>query len=247
VFVNHHTDNAVLSALPAEDFELLRRHLRGALLASRSILFDAGEPVTRAYFPHRGAISLVVVLSRGQMIEAALTGKDGMVGAFAALDAQPAACRAIVQIEGTASVIDLEVLRQIAKARDAVRTMLFRHARALFAQAQQAAACNASHPLEARLCRWLLRASDASGSISLSTTQESIAEILGVRRTSISLVAHNMQQAGLIRTRRGHIELLDVAALRENACECYASTAAHYDRLVTPGAGGPKIVAAQGA
>jgi CRP-like cAMP-binding protein len=235
MFVNNHSDNRLLSALPAEDFELLRRNLRGTVLSSQSVLFDAGDTVTWAYFPQRGAISLVVVLSRGQVIETALVGRDGMLGGFAALDGQPSSCRAVVQIEGIASVIDLELLREIAKARDTVRAMLFRHERVLFTQTQQTAACNASHALEARLCRWLLRAWDASGSTTFSATQESIAEILGVRRGSISLVAHNIQRAGLIRIRRGHIELLDIAALGENACECYASTTAHYDRLVTPG------------
>jgi CRP-like cAMP-binding protein len=193
-----------------------------------------GDAITRAYFPYTGAVSLVVVLSSGQMIETAMVGRDGMVGGSAAFDAQPAASsRAIVQLQGAAWVIDAELLRQMASARPDVQTLLLRHERVLFAQTQQISACNASHSLEARLCRWLLRASDACGKTTLATTQESIAEILGVRRTSICLVAHHLQQAGHIRTRRGQIELLDLAALRQGACECYARTAMQYDRLLT--------------
>ena len=148
-----------------------------------------------------------------------------------------------LSLEGAASVIDSEVLRQIAKTNETIQSMLFRHERVLFAQTQQVAACSASHTLEARLCRWFLRASDACGKTTLSTTQESIAEILGVRRTSICLVAHTMQQAGLIRTRRGQIEILDVEGLRENACGCYATTAMHYERLLNTGS--PKRADAQ--
>jgi CRP-like cAMP-binding protein len=139
-------------------------------------------------------------------------------------------------MEGVALVIDIEALRQLARRHEPIQSMILRHERVLLAQTGQAAACNASHALEARLSRWFLRACDAGGNATLSTTQESIAEILGVRRTSISLVAHGMQQAGLIRTRRGQIEIVDVAALRECACECYASTAAHFDHLFDTGA-----------
>jgi len=233
MLIGNPAENRLLSSLPAEDLKLMRRHLRNAVLASQSILFETDDHIGKAYFPHRGAISLVTVLASGQMVENATIGRDGMLGGFAALDGQPATCRAIVHIEGTASTIDMESLRQIARARNAVEAMLLRHERALLAQTQQVAACNASHALEARLCRWLLRARDACGGTTLSSTQEAIAEMLSVRRTSISLVAHTLQQAGLIRTRRGHIEILNEQALRDSACECYVATAARHERLFT--------------
>jgi CRP-like cAMP-binding protein len=192
------------------------------------VLYEAGSLATRAYFPYAGAISLVVHLKDARMIEVATIGKDGMLGGFSALDGQPARSKAVVQIEGGAWVMDLEELRQLAKQREAIQSMLLRHERALFIQAQQIAACNASHTLEARLCRWLLRARDACGKRTISTTQEAIAELLGVKRTSVSLIAHGMQQAGLIRNRRGQIELLNIEALHDNACECYATVAEHY-------------------
>jgi CRP-like cAMP-binding protein len=230
----NHLDNQLLAAIPIEDFELLRRHLRSSVLAAQSVLFAAGDAITRAYFPQKGAISLVVAVASGQMIETAMVGRNGIVGGFAALEPQPASYTAVVQIEGTAATIDIELLRQLAGARVSIRSLLLRHEGALLAQTQQIAACNALHSLEARFCRWLLAARDACGGGPLGATQESIAELLGVRRTSICLVAHTMQQAGLIRTRRGHIDILDEAALRQSACECYGHIAAHAARLANP-------------
>ena len=231
MLVSH--DNLILSTLPADDFDQLRRHLRNIVLPSQLVLFTAGDAVTRAYFPQKGAISLVVALSGGQTIETAMVGRNGIVGGFAALEPQPASYTALVQIEGTAASIDIEILRQLASSHEAIRTLLLRHEWTLLAQTQQIAACNALHSLEARLSRWLLAARDACGGSPLAATQESIAELLGVRRTSICLVAHTMQQAGLIRTRRGHIDILDEGGLRQTACECYAHTAAHQARLVS--------------
>ena len=228
------SENLLLSALPAEDFELLRRDLRVAMLPGQTVLFDAGDTIGRAYFPHNSAITLGVVLSGDHMIETALVGREGVAGADGLFAGEPAFCRAVVQIAGSASTVEAEPLRELMQTRPSVQSLLWRHGRALFAQTQRSAACNAAHSLEARLCRWLLRASDACGDMTLSTTQELIAEILGVRRTSISLIAHKMQEAGLIRTRRGHIELLDLSALRKSSCECYASTALQYEHLLSP-------------
>src|SRR3954470_21014748 len=178
---NGHCENRLLSTLPKAESELLSGHLKRVVLPAQSIICEVGDTPTKAYFPHSGAIALVVGLSSGQMIEIALIGRDGMVGGFAALASHPASCRAIVRFEGTASVIDLGLLQQMANAHEHVRSMLFRHESVLLAQTQQAAACNASHGLEARLCRWILRACDASGKAMLAATQEDIAEALGVR------------------------------------------------------------------
>ncbi len=226
-----HSENQLFSVLPPEDYELLRRYLRGVLLRPQAVLFDKGDTIDRAYFPHRGAVSLNVVLANGQMIESAIVGRDGVVGGQAALDSQPSAVRAVVQVEGAATTIDIAILQQLAATRDSIRLLLLRHEQMLLARTQQIAACNAVHSLEARFCRWLLSAHDMCGGAPLAVTQEKIAELLGVRRTSICLVAHTMQQAGLIHTRRGQIEILDEAALRANACECHAVMSEHAARL----------------
>jgi CRP-like cAMP-binding protein len=108
------------------------------------------------------------------------------------------------------------------------------HEQALLAQAQQSAACNATHVIESRLSRWLLRAADLHGGDELPLTQEYIAQMLGVRRTSVTVVARTLQEAGMIRYRRGHIKLIDVAALQETACECYQTIKLNYDALFHP-------------
>ena len=129
--------------------------------------------------------------------------------------------RGIVQVEGIASILDVDTLRTVADQSVAFRTTLIRHEQAQFAQAQQSAACNVSHSVEARLSRWLLRTRDATGSDTLGLTQEFLAQMLGVRRTSVSLVANTLQAAGLIRYRRGRIEITNLEGLQETSCECY--------------------------
>jgi CRP-like cAMP-binding protein len=199
------------------------------------LLFEAGDPVNWVYFPHGGVISLVVGLGDGQMIEAAMVGRDGVVGGSAALDGKVALNRGIVQIEGAASILDVGILRKAAEQSVTFRTALIRHEQALFAQAQQSAACNASHTVEARLSRWLLRSQELAGSNALGLTQEFVAQMLGVRRTSVSLVANTLQNAGLIRYSRGRIQITDMDGLRAASCECYGRVKAHYDRLLDSG------------
>ena len=227
--------NRLLASLPAADFELLRPHLKPFEMVHGDLLFDAGDPVNWVYFPHSGVISLVVGLGDGQMIEAAMVGCDGVVGGSAALDGKVALNRGIVQIEGAASILDVAILRKAAEQSLNFRTTLIRHEQALFAQAQQSAACNASHSVEARLSRWLLRTRDLAGGETLGLTQEFLAQMLGVRRTSVSLVANTLQDAGLIHYRRGRIEITNLEGLRATSCECYEIVKSHNDRLLSNG------------
>ena len=164
-----------------------------------------------------------------------MVGRDSLVGASAALDGRVALNRGIVQVEGAASILDVATLCDVAAQSVAFRTTLIRHEQALFVQAQQSAACNVSHSVEARLSRWLLRTRDATGSETLGLTQEFLAQMLGVRRTSVSLVAHTLQTAGLIRYRRGRIEIADLEGLQAASCECYGRVKIHYDRLLDGG------------
>jgi hypothetical protein len=177
---------------------------------------------------------LVVELIDGEMLETAMVGRDGGLGVTSALDGKVSLNKAIVQISGVASVIRAERLRDFVLADEAMRSRLMRHEQVLFASAQQSAACNASHDAEARLCRWLLRMRDLAGD-DLSVTQEFLGQMIGVRRTSVSLIASTLQTAGLIRYRRGHIRILNVDALNESACECYETGNAHHDLLLKAG------------
>jgi CRP-like cAMP-binding protein len=225
--------NRLLSCIPAAVFEALRPHLSPFELKLGDVIAETRGTIDRVYFPHSGIISLVVELAEGDLLETAMVGRDGVMGASSALDGKVSLNKAIVQAPGVASVVRAEKILELAKAHDVFRSILIRHDQVLFAQAQQAAACNASHTVEARLCRWLLRMRDLAGDDDLPLTQEFLGRMLGVRRSSVSLVAATLQQAGLIRYSRGHIRILNIDGLRDASCECYETVKAHYDLLCT--------------
>ena len=191
-------------------------------------------PIDQVYFPHQGIVSIVAELTTGEMIETAMIGREGVVGGLSALDSNISIGTAIVQIAGAASVVDVGPVRHLAEQSIGFRATLIKHEQVLLAQSQQSAACNATHTLEARLSRWLLRCRDLIGGDDLSLTQEFIAEMLGVRRTSVSIVANTLQQAGLIKYKRGKIRVLNLEGLRESACECYGTVRSISDRLIGP-------------
>jgi len=168
-----------------------------------------------------GLVSLVSVMEDGQEIETALVGRDGAVGAFVGLGRWNAFARATVQIPATCAVITESYFRAAVSRNEPIRDLMLRFRETLFGQVQQTAACNALHPLEARLARWLLQALDLTDHRELPLTQEGLAKMLGVRRTSVTLAANSFQADGLIRYRRGHIVVLNRVGLEHVACECY--------------------------
>jgi CRP-like cAMP-binding protein len=196
------------------------------------VLYEAGAAIHHVYFLHSGVVSLVIELASGETIECAMVGRESVVGASAGLNGELSVCKAIVQIGGTASALDSHRLRELSDSSTAIRSALFRHEQLVLVQAQQSAACNATHTVEARLARWLLRCRDLQGSDELLLTQEFIAEMMGVRRTSVSVVANTLQRAGFIRYRRGHIHILNLEGMQETACECYQTVKVHSDRLL---------------
>ena len=228
-----HSPNRLLASLPAKIFAALQPHLKVVNLKRGDVLAEAGGSVKRVYFPHSGAISLVVEMSVGDMIETAMVGKDGVLNGASALDGKVSLNKGLVQLAGVASVVDADRLRTIADDNSAFRSIIIRHEQVLFAQSQQSAACNASHSVERRMCRWILRMRDLAESDQLTLTQEFLPQMIGVRRSSVSIVAGTLQKAGLIQYRRGNIRILDVEGLREGCCECYGAVKAHYDRLIS--------------
>jgi len=222
--------NLLLGSLSAADLTALTPHLRRVTLDHKRILYDTGERVDRVHFPMTSVVSLVVGLSTGEQVEAAMVGRDGVVGAGQALDGKISLNRAIVQLAGDAMECDVDALSDAAYRSRSLMSALIRNEQIVYAQAQQSVACMAAHDTQARLCRWLLRARDLSGSDSLHFTQEFLAEMLGVQRTSVSPVAHTLQQAGMIKYARGRIDIINIEALKDTACECYESIKLHYDR-----------------
>jgi CRP-like cAMP-binding protein len=226
------TGNLLLASLSPSDIAALRPHLKPIHLEHQKVLFEAGDIINAVYFPITAVISLVVGLSTGEMVEAAMVGRDGLVGASSALDGNISLSRAIVQLSGTAGMCEVGELKGAAMQSTTLLSTLIRHEQTLYSQAQQSAACLASHHVEPRLCRWLLRARDLAGSDTLNFTQEFLAEMLGVRRTSVTVVARTLQSAGIVKYARGKIQITDVEALREAACECYETVRSHYEALL---------------
>jgi CRP-like cAMP-binding protein len=226
------TTNLLLEALPDTERRVLDPYLKQVELHQHDVLFDLRDTIRDVYFPLDAVVSLVVPLSTGETVETAMVGRDGVVGAAAALNGRLSLNRAIVQIGGSSLRCPLGPLKQIVQEHPSVRALVGGHEQALFAQAQQAAACNATHVIESRLAKWLLRAADLHGGDELLLTQEYIAQMLGVRRTSVTMVARTLQEAGLIRYTRGNIKLLDIQALKETACECYETVKMNYSALL---------------
>jgi CRP-like cAMP-binding protein len=223
-----------LCSLNADDFELIRPHLRTVDLTLDLVLVEVDDTLKRAYLPHRGVISLVVKLARGEQVQVAMIGRDSIFGTFSALGDPTALNSAVVLIPGVASTLDIDRLRAAADQSPTLRAILMRHGLAMYAQIQQAVGCNASHPVESRLARCLLQTRDLSGSDKLVLTQEAMAQMIGARRNSVSLVATTLQQANFIHYSRGRVELNDPDGLGRTACECYATVKTQYERLLHP-------------
>jgi CRP-like cAMP-binding protein len=240
-----HAANFLLASLPAPDIGALRPHLRTIELLQGMVLFEVGDPITQIYFPHSGIVSLVVPLESGETIESAMIGRESLVGGSAGLNGQVSVCKAIVQIAGAGSVLDTEKFRALADASATCRAALFKHEQLILVQAQQSAACNATHSVEARLARWLLRCRDLQGGDDLRLTQEFISQMMGVRRTSVSVVANTLQQAGFLRYSRGHIRILNLEGLQETTCECYQTVKSHAERLLGRGHAGIQIASSK--
>ena len=226
--------NGFLSSLSADDFELVRPYLRTVDLVSESMLVEAGETLKRAYLPHRGLISLGVKLARGENVQIAMIGRDSLLGAFSTLGDSTSLNSAVVLVPGTASTLEIDRVRAVADQSATFRATLLRHGLAIYAQIQQTAGCNASHTVEARLARCLLQTHDLSGSDRLVLTQESMAQMIGARRNSVSLVANMLQHANFIHYSRGRIEITNMDGLTKTTCECYATVKAHYNNLLRP-------------
>jgi len=217
-----HRYNRLLGALPSVHFAKLQRHLEVVYLNARTTLFDVDEPLKYVYFPHSGVICLMARLRSG-LAEAALIGSEGFIGLEAVLGGERAAHRALVQLSGSASRIRISSLRATLRDCPAVRDLLLCYVRFFLFQALQSVACNGLHAVEERFARWLLTAHDRNQVSPLNVTQEFMAEVLGVHRPSVTIVARTLQNAGLIQYSRGVIAITNRAGLENAACECYAS------------------------
>ena len=214
-------DNKLLSSLPRDHFDLLAPHFIAQSFAQGVVLIEAGEEFDYVYFPCCGMISLLAVLRDGKAIETATVGREGVVGAMAGLGLSKSLIRAVVQLPVTVIKISAPQFRKAVAGSDPIRDLCIQYNEVLLSQARVTAACNAVHVVEARFCCWLLQSADRAGSKTIALTQDFLAEMLGVRRTSVTDVAIKIQSAGAINYSRGVINILDRAALEKMSCECY--------------------------
>lgn len=215
--------NGILRQLSPKTLAMLEPHFRKVKLAQGTVLHEAGETLTNVYFPVNGMVSMLAVLKSGEAIEAGIVGPEGFVGGYLGVRGWRALGHAVMQISGEALRVSVRNFKKAYDASDEFRTLINGYQSVMYFQAQQSAACQALHPVEARMCRWLLQAQDAIGGDTLNLTQEFLSHMLGVRRTSVSGSANKLQEDGLITYKRGVIRIVDRKRLEKASCECYAA------------------------
>ena len=227
--------NRLLDSLPPGEAALLKPQLKTVKMVQGTLLQEPGDQINYVYFPHSGMISLLAVMKQGNSVEVATVGREGALGGMSGFGPRHAFTRGIVQVSGEASRVATTHFQEAMKKSVTLRETIVRYNEGLLAQVQQTAACNALHDLEQRLCRWMLQTLDRSESDMITLTHEFLSQMLAVRRTTVTLVARSLQDAGAIEYRRGKIRVVDRRKLEKRACECYKVVSQQIDRHL-PGA-----------
>lgn len=224
--------NRILAQLPAQEYERLAPHLEPVPLTLGDVLHYPQEPVTHVYFPIRGTVSVIATFADGGGVEVGVVGNEGLFGVNVVLGSLTTPHEAIVQLPGEAFRIPAIILREEFKKCGQLQDLILRYTQAFIIQLAQTAACNRSHPMGGRLARWLLMTHDRAMSDELLLTHEFIAVMLGTRRAGVSEAASRLQNDGLIKYRRGHIQITDRKGLESISCECYPIVKREFDRLI---------------
>jgi len=223
--------NHLLAALPTDVFERITPYLEPVAMPLGEVLYEAGASLPYVYFPTTAIVSLHCVMEDGATSEIAGVGNEGVVGTSLFMGGNTLPSQAITCIGGAGYRLKARLLMEEFKRAEVMQHLLLRYTHALFSQVSQTAACNHHHSVSQRLCRWLLLTLCRLSSDEVVMTQELIASILGVRRESITEAAKYLQEAGCIRYRRGHINVLDRRGLESRVCECYAVVKKEFYRL----------------
>ena len=224
--------NYLLSALPKADLLELMPSLSETSLERGQILFAPGDVARHIFFPSSAVLSVITLMANDHGVESSTIGHESAAPLIAVLADRPVKARIFAQIPGSAIKLPAAVLRSRAEQSPALLRLLWRHAAAISFQAEQGVACNTMHEAAPRLARWLLMTQDRTGSRSLPLTQDYMAVMTGVQRTTISAVANQLRSAGFIRYSRGNLEILDRAGLEGYACECYRAVRTEFDSLL---------------
>lgn len=224
-------ENRLLACLPPDEFAALRTNFTQVTLTHGQQVIAPDEPIRDIYFPLNCLLSLITIMEDGSSVESGCIGREGMAGVPVLLDAVQTTMETVVQIPGEALKIKANTLKEAYDKRGALHKLLNRYMHTVIVVGAQTAACNALHKAEARCCRWLLMSSDGVGSNELNLTQEYLSIMLGVRRPTVTEVAIELQNEGLIVYRRGRIEILEREKLEQMVCECYDKVKEEYERL----------------
>ncbi|TAJ83980.1 MAG: Crp/Fnr family transcriptional regulator [Reyranella sp.] len=225
--------NLFLAALPATEQTMLKGLLSFHRLPHGLVLQEPEQRVEHVYFVESGMISLVAAMQDGAAIETVTLGREAILGALAAFGPHRATARAIVQIDATAWRLSVADFRSVIEQSAILRKTALLGGELMLAQMQQTAACNALHTAERRLCRWIVQVQDRVGEDVIRLTHDFLAQMLAVRRPTVSLIAYELQQTGLIRYQRGKIAILDRAGLERSACECVGVLREKTQRIVS--------------
>ena len=224
-------ENRLLAALPPADLSLLTPHFQKVSFEPDAVLVRSGDELDPVYFPHGGAIAFMLDMPDGQTVATMLMGREGALASFSVLGPSLSSVTAIARVAGTASLISAAKFRAAYAQSAAIRNVVQVHARSLLLQLQHVAACNALHRVDGRMARWLLQLHDRVPGNLLPVTQEALAQLLGVRRTTVTLTMSKLRAAGAIPSdRRGFVEI-NRARLESVACDCYRLMQRRIDRM----------------
>jgi CRP-like cAMP-binding protein len=229
------TRNRLLETASGPAADALKGALTRVELDQGQTLYERGEAITRLYFPETAIVSIVGVFRDGGMNEMATVGREGMTGVGVVMGGRSAINHTIVQMRGAAWMADREAVTEALAADEALRDLFLRYARAFMGQVMQTVACNSAHDTGARCARWLLMSHDRSDGDTFPLTQEFLAQMLAVHRPTVTIIARQLQTAGLIRYSRGSITITDRPGLEEASCECYHAIREQYARRLPYG------------
>lgn len=227
--------NHLLSSLPDEEFERIRRHLTPISLKLGKVLYESGDRMDFVYFPTTAIISLLYIMENGSTAEIGVVGNDGILGIALFMGGNTTPNRAIIQSAGDAFKMSAKDLMEEFTLGGVFHNLLLRYTQALITQISQTAVCNRLHSVEEQLCRWLLLSHDRLDSDKLVMTHNLISDMLGVRREGVTLATHKLSKKGLITNVRGTITIIDRQGLEREVCECYKVVNDEYNRLLGRG------------
>jgi CRP-like cAMP-binding protein len=226
------SENRVLAALPPAELDRIQPLLKIVTLEARRVLYEPGTPMDVVYFPLTAVTAMLATMEDGSSVEIASVGNEGLIGLPVILGTESTPMEIFVQIPGKAAVLNARQFRDVGREGGPLRSVVHRYTQALLGQIAQAGACNLLHPVDQRCARWLLMSHDRVPADEFPLTQDFLSQMLGVRRATVTTAANTLQSVGLIRYRRGRVQIVDREGLERASCECYRTIRSEFERLI---------------